>query len=83
MEHRHPGIHMNWDIIERNWEQLKGKVMAEWDNLSDAGFDQIAGRRDQLVGRIQEAYGISKEEAEQQIAAFEEANKDYRPPNAP
>jgi uncharacterized protein YjbJ (UPF0337 family) len=74
---------MNWDIIERNWEQLKGKVMAEWDNLSDAGFDQIAGRRDQLVGRIQEAYGISKEEAEQQIAAFEEANKDYRPPNAP
>ena len=74
---------MNWDIIERNWKQLKGKVMAEWDNLSDGGFDQIAGRRDQLVGRIQEAYGISKEEAEEQIEAFEEANKDYRPPNAP
>jgi uncharacterized protein YjbJ (UPF0337 family) len=82
-ERRYAGVRMNWDIIERNWVQLKGKVMAEWDNLSDAGFDQIAGRRDQLVGRIQEAYGISKEEAERQIEAFEEANKDYRPPNAP
>ena len=50
--------------------------MAAWDNLSDDAFDQIAGRRDQLVARIQEAYGVSKEEAEQQIEAFEEANTD-------
>jgi uncharacterized protein YjbJ (UPF0337 family) len=73
---------MNWDIDERDWERLKGKVMAEWDNLSNDSFDQIAGKRDQLAARIQEAYGISKEEAEGQIEAFEEANKDYRPPNA-
>ena len=45
--------------------------MAAWDNLSDDVFEQIAGRRDQLVARIQEAYGVSKEEAEQQIEAFE------------
>lgn len=73
---------MSSDIIERDWEQLKGKVRAEWDNLSDDSFDQIAGRRDQLAARIQEAYGISKEEAEEQIKAFEAANKDYRPPDA-
>ncbi len=70
---------MNWEIIERDWEQLKEKVMAEWDNLSADSVDQIAGRRDQLTARIQEAYGISKEEAEEQIKAFEETNKDYRP----
>ena len=73
---------MNWDTIEHNWEQLRGKVMAAWDNLSDDVFEQIAGRRDQLVARIQEAYGVSKEEAEQQIEAFEEANTDYRSPDA-
>ena len=56
--------------------------MAAWDNLSDDVLDQIAGRRDQLVARIQEAYGVSKEEAEQQIEAFEEANTDHRPPDA-
>lgn len=72
---------MNWDIIERNWEELRGEVMAAWDNLSDDVFDQIAGRRDQLVARIQEAYGVSKEEAEQQIEAFQEANTGYRPPD--
>ena len=58
---------MNWSAIERNWQQLKGKVMAEWDNLPEESFDQIAGRRDRLVERIQEAYGIAKEEAERQI----------------
>ena len=73
---------MNWDTIEHNWEQLRGKVMAAWDNLSDDVFDQIAGRRDQLVARIQEAYGVSKEEAEQQIEAFEAANTEDRPPDA-
>jgi len=73
---------MNWDTIEHNWEQLRGKVMAAWDNLSDDMFDQIAGRRDQLVARIQEAYGVSKEEAEHQIDAFEAANTEYRPPDA-
>lgn len=73
---------MNWEIIERDWEQLKEKVMAEWDNLSADSVDQIAGRRDQLTARIQEAYGISKEEAEEQIKAFERTNKDYRPINS-
>jgi uncharacterized protein YjbJ (UPF0337 family) len=73
---------VSWEVIERNWQGLKGKVLAEWDNLSDDAFDQIVGMHDRLIARIQEAYGISKEEAERQIKAFEEANQDHRPPDA-
>ena len=47
--------------------------------LTDDQLDVIAGRRDQLAGQIQEAYGITKEEAEQQIKNFEGRNEDYRP----
>ena len=73
---------VSWDVIERNWQELKGKVLAEWDNLSEDAFDQIVGKHERLVARIQEAYGISKEEAEDQIESFEETNQDYRPPDA-
>ena len=73
---------VSWDVIERNWQGFKGKVLAEWDNLSEDAFDQIVGKHERLVARIQEAYGISKEEAARQIEAFEEANQDYRPPDA-
>jgi len=72
---------VSWEAIERNWHGLKERVLAEWDNLSDDAFDQILGNRDRLVARIQEAYGISKEEAARQIESFEEANQDYRPPD--
>lgn len=48
---------MNWDIVEGNWKQFKGKVKAQW-------------------GKLQEAYGITKDEAEQQIKSFEKLNKD-------
>lgn len=70
---------MNWDIVEGNWKQFKGKVKEQWGDLTDDQLDTIAGRRDQLVGKIQETYGINKDEAEKQITTFEERNKDYRP----
>jgi uncharacterized protein YjbJ (UPF0337 family) len=73
---------MKSDFIEHDWKQLREKIMARWDNLSAEGIDQIAGRRDQWVARIQEAYGISKEEAEAQIKAFEATNTNYRRPDA-
>jgi uncharacterized protein YjbJ (UPF0337 family) len=66
---------MNWDIVAGNWMQFKGKVKAQWGNLTDDQLDIIAGRRDELAGRIQEAYGISKDAAEEQIKRFEEQNK--------
>ena len=63
---------MNWDRIEGNWKQLKGKAKQRWGKLTDDQLDVIAGKRDQLLGRIQEQYGLSKEEAERQIDAFEQ-----------
>jgi len=62
---------MNWDRIQGNWKQLKGKTIEQWGKLTDDDFDVIAGRRDQLAGKIQEHYGVAKDEAEKQIAAWE------------
>ncbi|MBW6493158.1 MAG: CsbD family protein [Burkholderiaceae bacterium] len=70
---------MNWDIVEGNWKQFKGKVKAQWGKLTDDHLDVIGGKRDQLSGKIQETYGITKDQAETQIKTFEESNKDYRP----
>lgn len=66
---------MNWDTIEGNWKEYKGKVKAQWGKLTDDRLDEIAGKRDQLAGEIQKAYGVTKEEAEKQIKDFEELNK--------
>lgn len=62
---------MNWDRIEGNWKQLKGKVVEQWGKLSDDDIEVVNGRRDQLAGKIQERYGCAKEEAEKQIASWE------------
>lgn len=70
---------MNWDIVEGNWKQFKGNVKAQWGKLTDDQLDVIAGKRTELSGKVQEAYGISKDETEAQIRHFEEINKDYRP----
>lgn len=70
---------MNWNIVEGNWKQFKGMVKARWGKLTDQHLDVIAGKRDQLSGKIEEAYGVTKDEAEKQIKEFEDRNKDYRP----
>lgn len=62
---------MNWDTIAGNWKQYKGKVREQWGKLTDDHLESIAGRRDQLIGKLQEAYGIGKDEAEAQIRDFE------------
>lgn len=62
---------MNWNQIEGSWKQLKGKVKAKWGNLTDDEIDTINGRRDELVGKIQKAYGVGQEEAERQVKDFE------------
>ncbi len=67
---------MNWDIIEGNWKEFSGKAQAKWGKLTNDRLDVIAGRRDQLKGEIQKAYGISKDEAETQVKEFEEAKRD-------
>ena len=70
---------MNWDRIEGNWKQFKGKAKEQWGKLADSDLDVIKGRRDQLVGKIQEQYGISKDEAERQIGTFETRYGNYEP----
>lgn len=67
---------MNWDIAKGNWKQFKGKVKAQWGQLTDDHLDQIDGKRIELAGKIQETYGITKDETELQIKQFEENNKD-------
>jgi uncharacterized protein YjbJ (UPF0337 family) len=62
---------MNWDRVEGNWRQFKGQVKEKWGKLTDDQLDQINGRRDQLAGKIQESYGISKDEAERQLKDWE------------
>jgi len=61
---------MNWDRIEGNWKQMTGKVRQQWGKLTDDDLTKIDGRREELAGRIQEVYGISKDEAENQIERF-------------
>lgn len=62
---------MNWDVIEGNWKQYTGELQAQWGKLTNDHLTTIAGKRDQLEGRIQEMYGISKDAADQQIKAFQ------------
>ena len=62
---------MNWDRIEGNWKQLKGKVQTQWGKLTDDDFDVVAGKREQLSGKIQERYGIARDVADEQVAEWE------------
>lgn len=58
---------MNWDQLEGKWKQMKGSVRTRWGKLTDDDLETIAGQKDQLVGRIQERYGIHKDEAMKQV----------------
>ncbi len=62
---------MNWDQIEGNWQQFQGNVKEQWGKLTDDQLTVIAGKRDQLAGKIQVMYGISKEDAEAQVADWQ------------
>lgn len=57
---------MDWNRVEGNWKQLKGKAKAQWGKLTDDDLTQVAGRRDELAGKIQERYGLAKDAAQKQ-----------------
>jgi uncharacterized protein YjbJ (UPF0337 family) len=61
---------VNWDQVEGKWTQYKGNAKEKWGKLTDDDLEVIHGKRDQFVGRLQERYGILKEEAETQADAF-------------
>ncbi len=68
---------MNWDRVEGNWKQLKGKIKEQWGKLTDDDLDVIAGKRDQLVGRIQNSYGCERDESERQGKDMEARQRDF------
>lgn len=63
---------MNWNQVEGKWNELKGEVKEKWGKLTDDDLDVIAGKRDKLVGKLQQRYGITKEEAEKQTDRWAE-----------
>ena len=62
---------MDWNRLEGNWKQMKGKVKEQWGKLTDDDLTVIDGKSEQLVGKIQERYGIAREEAEKQLKQFD------------
>ncbi len=62
---------MNWDTIEGKWKQVKGQAQQKWGDLTNDDLDRVDGRREELVGIVQERYGIAKDEAEKQVKEFE------------
>jgi uncharacterized protein YjbJ (UPF0337 family) len=58
---------MNWDTIEGQWRQLRGQIKAKWAKLTDDDLATLSAKKNALVGRIQERYGIVRDEAENQV----------------
>jgi uncharacterized protein YjbJ (UPF0337 family) len=62
---------MNWDTIEGKWKQFTGSARKRWGKLTDDDLQQIAGKRDQLIGKLQERYGWSRDRAERDLKEWE------------
>jgi uncharacterized protein YjbJ (UPF0337 family) len=62
---------MNKDILEGQWTKLKGEVRERWGKLTDDDLDEIAGKRDQLLGTLQKRYGYARDEAERELKEWE------------
>jgi uncharacterized protein YjbJ (UPF0337 family) len=61
---------MNWDVIKGKWKRAKGQAQQKWGKLTNDDLDVMEGKREELVGKIQERYGIAKDEAERQVDEF-------------
>lgn len=66
---------MNWDRIEGNWKQFKGQVQQQWGKLTDDDLDVIDGKQTELVGRLQERYGLAKDAAQSQVDDWTRADR--------
>lgn len=64
---------MNWDEIKGNWRQQKGRLKEKWGELTDDDLDRIEGKRDQLLGILQNRYGRTKDVAEREVREFEDS----------
>ena len=73
---------MNWDQIEGKWKQFTGSARERWGKLTDDDMQTIVGQKDNLVGRIQERYGVARAEAEKQADEWSHALKEAEHENA-
>ena len=73
---------MDWGSIESRWHEYKAAAKRRWDKLSEAQFAGTRGNREYLVKRVQEAYALTCEEAERQVADWQEKQFDRRSPAA-
>ncbi|HEV2447518.1 MAG TPA: CsbD family protein [Candidatus Sulfopaludibacter sp.] len=64
---------MNWDQVEGRWKQLKGSIRQKWGKLTDDDLTMIAGSREKFVGKLQERYGLAREEAQRQADEWSRA----------
>ena len=69
---------MNEDTIKGNWKQFKGNLKEQWGKLTDDDFDVIDGRREQLLGKLQERQGLGRKAAEQQITDWQARHPAFR-----
>jgi uncharacterized protein YjbJ (UPF0337 family) len=58
---------MNWDRVEGNWKEFKGKLQHKWGKLTNDDLDVVQGKRNELAGRLQQRYGYAKDQAEREI----------------
>ncbi len=61
---------MNWDRIEGQWKQIKGRAQAKWGDITDDEWQEAAGRREEMVGLIQKKYGRARDEAERELDSW-------------
>jgi uncharacterized protein YjbJ (UPF0337 family) len=55
------------DMLKGQWTQLKGRIRTQWGKLTDDDVDQMRGERERLIGKLQEHYGLSRDEAEDEL----------------
>jgi uncharacterized protein YjbJ (UPF0337 family) len=61
---------MNWEHVEGQWKQLKGKVREKWAKLTDDDLELIGGKKDRLVGKLQERYGDRKDGWDREVDTY-------------
>ena len=61
---------MNWDVLKGKWEQFTGQLRSQWGKLTDDDWTLVGGKKDALVGKLQERYGYQKDKAEKEVDEF-------------
>lgn len=69
-------MNLNWDTIRGSWNQLKGDIKQQWGKLTDDDMAELQGNKDELVGKVQKRYGLTREAAERQVDEWARHHQD-------